>query len=181
MTSYVVKADNRYNAVPQRDSVNDAMNSALKTDGSFDFDNMIKSKPNEFYVILSIVFYQITKDVSKISPSEIHVKAAKKYETMFTQFEKPILSAIKGAIESREHHNILYLYKVKSFFMTRGVFADLPDNLKEKAIRAAKTVHGSDYDTSALENNEVNLDAILGTGNHSIMHFNITTFKFREP
>lgn len=62
---------------------------------------------------------------------------------MFEQMEKPILHAIKRAIESGEHHNILYAYKVKSFLMTRGVFADLPDNLKENAIRAAKTVHGS--------------------------------------
>lgn len=37
--------------------------------------------------------------------------------------------------------------------------------------------HGSDYDTSALENNEVNLDTILGTGNYNIMHFNI--YKLR--
>ena len=180
MTAFVVKANNRYKAVPQRDAVNEVMDAELKADGSFDFDDMLKNHPNEYFVVLSITYFQITKNKSFISPPEICVKASAKYENMFVQLEKPILHAIKRAIESGDHYNILYTYKVKSFFMTRGVFTDIPDNLKEKAIVAAKIVHGNDYDTTALENNEVHLDTILGKDRHSIMYFNITKFEFRE-
>lgn len=180
MKAFVVKANNKYNAVPQRNAVNEVMNTELQPDGSFDFDDMIKNHPNEFFVVMSIVYYQITKNKSFISPSEIYVKASAKYEEMFEQLEKPILISIKRSLESGEHYNVLYLYKVKSFFMTRGVFADLPDNLKEKAIIASKIAHGDDYDTTALKNNEVHLDTILGKDYHGIMYFNITTFEFKK-
>ena len=52
MTAFVVKANNRYKAVPQRDAVNEVMDAELKADGSFDFDDMLKNHPNEFYVII---------------------------------------------------------------------------------------------------------------------------------
>ena len=178
MTAYVVKANNRYKAVPQRDAVNEVLNAELKPDGSFDYDDMIKNHPNEFFVVLSITYYQLTKNSFHIAPPEICVKASAKYEEMFKQQEKPILLAIKNALESGEN-NILYLYKVRSFFMTRGMFSDLPDNLKEKAIIAAKVAHGEDFDTTPLENNEVHLDTILGKEKYNIMHFHITTFNFQ--
>lgn len=179
MTAYVKKANNKYKAVPQRDAVNEVMNAELRSDGSFDFDDMIRNHPNEFFVVLSITFYQITKNKIHIMPPEICVKAAVKYEELFEQLEKPILQAIKGALESGERYNILYSYKVRSFFLNRGVFTDIPDNLKEKAIIAAKTAHGNDYDTTALENNEVYLNTILGTDRYGIMYFNLETFEFQ--
>ena len=90
MTAYVVKANNRYKAVPQRDAVNEVLNAELKPDGSFDYDDMIKNHPNEFFVVLSITYYQLTKNSFHIAPPEICVKASAKYEEMFKQQEKPI-------------------------------------------------------------------------------------------
>lgn len=180
MTAFVVKANNKYKAVPQRNAVNEVMNAELRPDGSFNFDDMIKNHPNEFFVVLSITYYQVTKNSFHVAPPEICVKASAKYGEMFELLEKPILRAIRNALESGEHYNVLFLYKVKSFFLTRGVFADLPEHLKKNAIIAAKAAHGDDYDTTALENNEAHLDTILGEGHHNIMNFNITTFEFRK-
>lgn len=179
MTAFVVKANNKYKAVPQRDAVNKVMNAELRPDGSFDFYDMFKNHPNEFEVVLSLTYYQLTKNKSFVMLPGICVKAAMKYEELFKQFERPILQAIKLALESGEHYNILYSYIIKSFFMTRGNFADVPVKLKENAIASAKIAHGDDFDTTALENDEVHLDAILGKDGHGIIYFNITNFKFK--
>ena len=178
MTSYVVKANNRYEAVPQRNAVNEVMNLALRPDGSFDFDDMMKNHPEEFYVVLCLMYYQLTKDASKISPTEIYVKPAVKYEALFKQLEEPIFLTIKHAVASGEHYSVLQRYKIKSFFMYRAVLADLPEALKEKALLAARTTHGDDYDTTALENNEVHLDTIINRTGYNIVSFSILTFEF---
>ena len=179
MIAFVKKANNSYEAVPQRDAVNEVMNLELKPDGSFDFDDMMKNHPDEFNVVLSLMYYQLTKDTSKISPTEIYVRAAVKYEALFEQLEEPIFQAIKNAVASEEHYKVLHRYKTKSFFMYRAVLADLPEHLKEKALIAARTTHGDDYDTTALENNEVHLSTIINGTGYNIVLFDITTFEFR--
>ena len=95
MTPFVVKANNRIKAGPQREAVNEAMNSALNADGSFDFDEIFINHPKEFVVIAGLAYYQITKDNFLVCPPSINIKPAKKYEEMFSQFEKPIICTIK--------------------------------------------------------------------------------------
>lgn len=179
MTSFVVKANNAYKAAPQRDAVNEALNSVLKTDGSFDLDSMLKNYPKEFECVLCLVSNQISKDASLVAPPSINVKVAKNHEKLFAQLEEPIFKAIKRAVEVGEDNSILHAYAVKKFFMSRAVLTDLPNNLKEKALAAAKTAHGENYDTTDLENNSAKLNTIFNRSNGKIIvSFNIMTFKF---
>ena len=181
MTSYVRKANNAYKAVPQRDAINEVLNLEMKDDASIDFDDMLRNHPEEFKIIVNLVCYQITGNSFYISPTEVYVRVAKKFETLFAQLEEPIFLAIKNAVHSGENYRALHYFNVRSFFLSRALLSDVPEAKREKVLLAAKIAHGDDYDTRPLEANEAHLNTILErTGYHSVYFFKITTFEFEN-
>lgn len=150
MISFVKKANNKGWAVPQRDAINKALNSIMKDDGSFDFDRMIREYPQEFSIVVQLVCYQITKNDYYVSPTEVYVRPSSKYENLFVQLEEPLFQAVKRAVIDEKPIRPIS-YSVESFYLSRAVYSDLPDRLKDKAVSAAKFVHGVDYDIKSLK------------------------------
>ena len=177
MISFVKKANNKGRAVSQRDAINKALNSVMKEDGSFDFDRMLREYSQEFSIVVHLVCYQITKNDYYVSPTEVYVRPSSKYESLFLQLEEPIFQAVKRAVIDEEPIRPI-TYSVESFYLSRAVYSDLPDRLKDKAVSAAKLAHGDDYDIKALKEDRVKLKTILGEGPRSVYFFDINTFKF---
>lgn len=181
MTQFVKKANNKDKAVPQRDAFNMALDSVIRDDGSFDLDMLLNENPDAFKLLLHLIDYQITGNAYYISPTEVYVLPAKKYEGLFEDLEWPAFEAINRAVASEEHCPGLMYFRVRQYFLRRAVITDLPDRLKCKVATAAKEAHGEDFDTTALESGTTKLyDILEGGGVHSFVFFDIETFEFQK-
>lgn len=181
METYVKKANSRQPAIPQRDAFNEAMNSVALDEGTFDLKKLLIDHPDQFSQLISLIEYYRTGDDLYISPTDIYIRAVKKYEDLFRQMERPAFEAIKQAVESGVVCRGLNHSKVKGFFMKRAVLSDLPENLRPKALLAAKQAHGDGYDTKSLEEDEAPLNTLLTpSGKTSIFFFDIKSFEFRK-
>lgn len=178
--SFVKKANNRGEAVKQRDSFNRVMNEALLDDGSLDIDWILRNHHAEFFMLIQLVNYQITHIPYSVTSCAGCIEVAKKYEDAFLQLEQPLFEAIKLAVESEERFTALVGSDTITFFCKRAYLSDLPERLKQKAIVTVQETNGEDYDTSALINNEVALNVLLGQGTRSEYFFNLNTFEFSK-
>lgn len=175
---FVKKANNRGEAIKQRDSFNRVMNEAMQDDGSFDIDWILRNHHTEFFMLIQLVNYQITHIPYSVTSCAGCIEVAKKYEDTFLKLEQPIFEAIKRAVESEERFTALVGSDTIAFFCKRAFLSDLPERLKQKAIATAKETNGEDFDTSALINNKVTLNVLLGQGARSEYFFNLNTFEF---
>ena len=178
MIAYVKKANNSKNAVPQRDALNEALNQALKEDGTFDFYYMLRNYTPEFDILLELVRYMIEKKNYYLSPSKVYVLPVKKYEHLFEQFEAPIFQAIKKALA--DDADIVWWFGIQEFFLKRAVLSDLPERLKEKVAPVAKIAHGENFDTTAILEDKAKLITALGEGKRGRYFFRLDTFEFLE-
>ena len=175
---FVKKANNRGDAIRQRDSFNEVMTSAMKEDGSFDIDWILRNHHTEFFKLITLVNYQLTGIPYSVTSCAGCITIAKKYEELFKSLEQPIFDAIKRAIESEENYTALVGSETIFFFCKRAYLSDLPDRLKEKAIASARKAAGEEYDLTALKNNEATLRVLLGQGIGSAYFFNLNTFEY---
>ena len=104
---FVKKANNRGNAIKQRDAFNEVMTSALKEDGSFDIDWILRNHHPEFFMLITLVNYQLTGIPYSVTSCAGCITVAKKYEELFKSLEQPIFDAIKRAVESEERYTAL--------------------------------------------------------------------------
>lgn len=176
--SFVVKANNRGDAIKQRDSFNAVMNEAMKDDGSFDIDWILRNHHTEFFMLIKLVNYRITHVPYSVTSCAGCIKAAKKYEDTFLQLEQPIFEAIKRAVESEERFTALVGSDTIKFFCERAYLSDLPERLKHNAIESAKKAAGDDFDLTTFLNDQISLSVLLGQGIRSPYFFNLNSFEY---
>lgn len=177
MIAFVKKANNRGKTSKIRDGFNEAMNDVMLEDGSFDLDRLIREYGQEASLLTKLVEYRLTNNT--YMEQYMDVLIAKKYEPMFLDMEQPLFEAIKRAIHSDEKIQYLIGPPATTFFLKRAVLSDLPDRLKAKAVEAAKTAHGEEYDATKLLDDEAHLEEILNmTGIYSEHFFEMNNFEF---
>lgn len=179
MIAYVKKANNRGKTAAVRDAFNQAMNDVMLEDGSFDLDRLLREYMQQANILTELIDYRIADNT--YMEQFMDVLIAKKYETMFLELEKPLFEAIKRAVHAEEKVYYLIGPPATTFFLKRAVLSDLPERLKAKAVEAAKTAHGEEYDVSKLLNDEVPLKEILNmTGIYSEHFFELNNFEFHR-